>query len=178
MEARWPSFLEKTVSMKWSERDQVITSMKRYVGAVFVFSVLYWLWALYNILEYHSKGGVFAINKFDYGVFTFFFAGASCVVFFVTYIPQYQNGSSLPSLAHVWFPLPQLFVSANYLTYVFAETLQWRKFLYYSTFGVGWFLASIFSYYLVNKWTSLFQQARVSLVADHGAEQNYVSIAD
>ena len=94
------------ISIDWSERDRTVKVMKRYVGTLFFISILYWLWALHNIVSYVNKGGALSIGKFDYGIVTFFLVVVSCAVFLSSCIPHFEGGGRIPNHARVWFPLP------------------------------------------------------------------------
>ena len=172
---RFPS-TSQIISIDWSERDRTVKVMKRYVGTVFFISILYWLWALYNIVSYVYKGGTLSIGKFDYGIVTFFLVVVSCAVFLNSCIPHFEDGGRIPNHARVWFPWPQVFVSANYLLWLIIKShiVPWNKVLYYSTFGLGWLLLSVVSCNLVIRWSNIVPAGNTLL----SAEERYVSVEE
>ena len=165
------------LSVNFAKTDEVVKFMKRYVGCLFLVSIAYWLWALHNIMDYVHNGGIISIDRFDYGVVTFFTVGVSCIAFFIRCIPIMETSAPLPRFTHVWFPLPQLLVSYNYISFLIKtiDVAPWNKILYYGSFGLGWLGVSIASYRLVKKWENFLP--RGDSLAD-GAGKRYMAMGD
>jgi hypothetical protein len=120
--------------------------MSWYTSALLVFSLVYWVWAIYNVIHAVFRGVILSFQHFDYGVVSFFGVILSCIFFRIYTIPTLQGlheHDEIPVSTKYWFSAPQLLVSLNYL--------QCYTALYCATFSIGWLVLSTVSFCGVDK---------------------------
>lgn len=128
--------------------------MSWYASALFVFSLVYWAWAIYNNVQIVLGGLPLSFQNFDYGVVSFFGVSLSCVflrIFTVPTLKGLHQHDEIPASTKYWFSVPQLLVSLNYL--------QCYNTLYCATFSLGWLVLSIVSFCGVNKCIAISKLA-------------------